>query len=283
MTAVPAPADSDAGRPDSGREGAARRPARFTDAVAAEWIKIRTVRSTFWTLLAGIVVTVGLSVLLAWFFVSAYDQLSTRERFRFDPTAYGLAGINFGMVAFGVLGVLVVTGEYATGMIRTSLTAVPRRTRLFAAKALVLGVVVLVVGEIVSFAAYFLSQLVFASRSLDEGLGADGVLRAVIGGGLYLTLIALFALALGMLLRHTAGAVTTVLGLLFVLPIIGSFLPGDLGRTVRKLLPSNAGGAIMNTRPSADSLSPWAGLGVFALYTAVLLVAALVAFRRRDA
>ncbi|RFU37841.1 ABC transporter permease [Actinomadura logoneensis] len=267
----------------AGRKRAEHRPASFADAVAAEWIKIRTVRSTFWTLLAGLVVTIGLSCLLAWVFVSAYDRLGARDRLRFDPTAYGLAGINFGMVAFGVLGVLVVTGEYATGMIRTSLTAVPRRGRLFAAKALVLGGVVLVVGEIVSFAAYFLSQLIFADRHLDAGLGEDGVLRAVIGGGLYLTLIALLALAIGTLLRHTAGAVTTVLGLLFVLPIIGSFLPGDLGRTVRKVLPAGAGGAIMNTRPSEESLSPWAGLGVFTLYTVVLLVAALLAFQRRDA
>ncbi|MCP2338356.1 ABC transporter permease subunit [Actinomadura rupiterrae] len=258
-------------------------PASFADAFAAEWIKIRTVRSTFWTLLAGILVTIGLSVLLASFFVSAYDQLNPQDKAQFDPTAYGLVGINFGMVAFGVLGVLVITGEYATGMIRTSLTAVPRRPRLLAAKALVLGLVVLVVGEAVAFAAYFLSQLIFASKNLDEGLGHHGVLRAVIGGGLYLTLIALFALAIGTLLRHTAGSVTTVLGLLFVLPIIGTFLPGDLGRTIRKLLPSNAGGAVMSTRPTADSLSPWTGIGVFALYTVVLLVIALVVFQKRDA
>ncbi|WP_026411584.1 ABC transporter permease subunit [Actinomadura oligospora] len=268
---------------EPGHPAVKERPATFTDAVAAEWIKIRTVRSTFWTLLSGLVVTIGLSVLLALVFVSAWDQLTPRDRLQFDPTAYGLVGIQFGMVAFGVLGVLVVTGEYATGMIRTSLTAVPRRARLFTAKALVLGLVVLVVGEIVSFAAYFLSQLIFASKNLDEGLGAHGVLRAVIGGGLFLTLIALFALAFGTLLRHTAGAITTVLGLLFVLPIIGSFLPGDLGQTIRKLLPSAAGGAVMGTRPSPDVLSPWVGFGVFALYTAVLLIVALIAFEKRDA
>ncbi|MFC4907862.1 ABC transporter permease subunit [Actinomadura gamaensis] len=267
----------------SGKTGATHRPASFIDAVAAEWIKIRTVRSTFWTLLAGIVVTIGLSVLLASFFVSTFDRLTPHDRAQFDPAAYGLVGINFGMVAFGVLGVLVVTGEYATGMIRTSLTAVPRRPRLLAAKALVLGLVVLVVGEVVSFAAYFLSQLIFSGKHLDEGLGHDGVLRAVIGGGLYLTLIALLALAVGTLLRHTAGSVTTVLGLLFVLPIIGSFLPGDFGRTIRKLLPSNAGGAVMGTRPSADMLSPWTGIGVFALYTVILLAAAFVIFQWRDA
>ncbi|MFC5182258.1 ABC transporter permease subunit [Actinomadura harenae] len=285
MTTPETPAEAERPEPPGqpGRPGTAGRPASFADAVAAEWIKIRTVRSTFWTLLAGLVVTIGLSVLLALVFVSAYDQLTPRDRFQFDPTAYGLVGIQFGMVAFGVLGVLVVTGEYATGMIRTSLTAVPRRTRLFAAKALVLGLLVLVVGEIVSFASYFLSQLIFADRNLNEGLGEHGVLRAVIGGGLFLTLIALFALAFGMLLRHTAGAVTTVLGLLFVLPIIGSFLPGDFGVTIRKFLPTAAGGAVMGTRPSSDVLSPWVGLGVFALYTVVLLALALVLFQRRDA
>ncbi|MEV5574724.1 ABC transporter permease subunit [Spirillospora sp. NPDC052269] len=276
MTAAEAPDAAE-------RPGTRGRPATFADAVASEWIKILTVRSTFWTLLAGLVVTIGLSGLLALVFVSAYDNLTPHDKLQFDPTAYGLVGIQFGMVAFGVLGVLVITGEYATGMIRTSLTAVPRRARLFAAKALVLGVVVLIVGEIVSFAAYFLSQLIFADKNLNEGLGAHGVLRAVIGGGLFLTLIALFALAFGALLRHTAGAVTTVLGLLFVLPIVASFLPGTFGETVRKLMPSAAGGAVMGTRPSRDLLSPWTGLGLFALYTAVLLIVALVLFQKRDA
>jgi ABC-2 type transport system permease protein len=263
---------------------AAREPKpTFGNVLASEWTKIRTVKSTFWTLLAGIIVSVGVSVLLAWAFVASYNAMSAEERARFDPAAYSLVGLNFGMVAFGVLGVLVVTGEYATGMIRTALAAVPRRTRYLAAKALVLGALVLGVALAVAFASFLLSQLLYRTQDLQTSLGEPDVLRAVVGGGLYLTLIALLGLGVGALLRHTAGAVTTVLGVLFVLPIIGQFLPGEWGDAVRKVLPSNAGGAIMLTRHAESSLSPWTGFAVFALYTAAVLAAALVALNKRDA
>ncbi|MBO3745490.1 ABC transporter permease subunit [Streptosporangiaceae bacterium NEAU-GS5] len=255
-----------------------RRKARFRDAVASEWTKLWSVRSTFWSLLATVVVTIGLSALLSIAYV-----VSAARGPSFDPGAYGLAGLNFGVITLGVLGVLVISTEYATGMIRTSLAAVPRRSRLLAAKALVLGLITLVVGEAVSFASFFLSQAIFATKDLDVTLGAPGMLRAVLGGGLYLTLIALLSLGVGAILRHTAGAITAVLGVLFVLPIFGAFLPGGWGRTVQKLLPSNAGGAILATRELPASLAPWTGFTVFAGYTAVVLVIAFVLFARRDA
>jgi hypothetical protein len=246
--------------------------------VASEWTKFWTVRSAFWSLLATFVVTIGLSALLS----VAYVASSVREP-SFDPGAYGLAGLNFGVITLGVLGVLVISSEYATGMIRASLSAVPRRSRLLAAKAAVLALITLVVGEAVSFASFFVSQAVFATKDLDVSLGDPGVLRAVLGGGLYLTLVALISLGVGAILRHTAGAITAVLGALFVLPIFGAFLPGDWGRTVQKLLPSNAGGAILATRALPSALPPWTGFGVFAGYTAVVLVVAFVLFNRRDA
>lgn len=257
--------------------------AGFGNALASEWTKIRTVKSTFWTLLAGVIVSVGLSVLLAWAFASSYSDMDAEDKAQFDPAAFGMVGLNFGMVAFGVLGVMVITAEYATGMIRTSLTAMPRRVEYLAAKALVLGALVLVVGLIVSFASFFLSQLIYRTEHIQGSLSDPGVLRAVIGGGLYLTVIALMALGIGVLLRHTAGAVTTVLGVLFVLPIIGQFLPGDWGDTVKKLLPSNAGGAIMSAKEADGMLSPWTGFAVFVLYTAIVLGAAFLAFQKRDA
>ncbi|MEU5879565.1 ABC transporter permease subunit [Spirillospora sp. NPDC047279] len=257
--------------------------ATFGNVLSSEWTKIMTVKSTFWTMIAAVIVTIGLSLLLALAFTSAWDQMKPADRAQFDPASFGLVGINFGMVAFGVLGVLVITGEYATGMIRTALTAMPRRMEYLTAKVLVLGLITLVVGQIVAFASFLLSQLIFKSKDINASLGDDGVLRAVIGGGLYLALIAVIALGIGVLLRHTAGSVTTILGVLFVLPIIGSFLPGDWGRTVSKFLPSNAGGAIMTARPLDDMLSPWAGFGVFLLYTAIVLVAAFAVFQKRDA
>ncbi|REE99630.1 ABC transporter permease subunit [Thermomonospora umbrina] len=259
------------------------RKATFGNVLGSEWTKIRTVKSTFWTLLAGVVVSIGLSGLISLGFTSSYDQLSAEDKAQFDTAAFSLVGLNFGMVAFGVLGVLVITGEYATGMIRTSLTAMPRRTEYLAAKALALTGLVLVVGLVVSFASFFLAQLVYATKDLDGSLGDPGVLRAVIGGAVYLTLIALISLGVGMLLRHTAGAVTTVLGVLFVLPIIGSFLPGSWGDNLAKVLPSNAGGMMMSAREMDDALSPWAGGLVFALYTVVVLAAAFFSFNKRDA
>lgn len=272
MAGAPAPAPAATGK-----------RATFGNVISSEWTKILTVKSTFWTLLAGIVVSIGLSALLAWAFVASYDQMSASDRADFDPASFGLVGLNFGMVAFGVLGVMVITAEYSTGMIRTALTAMPRRPEYLAAKVLVLGLLVLIVGEIVSFASFFLSQLIYQSKDIDASISGDGILRAVVGGGLYLTLIALFSLGVGALLRHTAGAVTTVLALLFVLPIFGPLLPGDWGETVNKYLPSNAGGAIMSARQTDAALEPWTGFAVFAIYTVVVLVAAFALFQKRDA
>jgi ABC-type transport system involved in multi-copper enzyme maturation permease subunit len=255
----------------------------FGAALACEWTKLRTVKSTFWTLLATVVVSTGVSFLIALAYTTSYDRMTATDRARFDPAAYGLSGLNIGVIALAVLGVMVVTAEYSTGMIRTSLTAVPSRRRLLSAKVLVLLAVSLVIGTISSFAAFWLSQLVFRGRHLDTSLAADGILRAVTGGGLYLAMIALFALGVGTILRHTAGSITTVLGVLFVLPIVGAFLPGQWGETVQKLLPAKAGSAIMGTHPQSDLLAPWTGLGLFCLYTAIVLVVAYAMFQKRDA
>ncbi|GAA0972696.1 ABC transporter permease subunit [Acrocarpospora macrocephala] len=260
-----------------------RRRATFAQALAAEWLKFFTVRSAFWGLLATVVVTVGLSALLALAFVVSLDQLPASRRAAFDPGAYGLAGLNFGVITLGVLGVLTMSGEYSTGSIKSTLAAVPRRGRLLAAKLVVLAVVSLITGLLVSFASFFASQAVFATRGLAATLGQPGLLRAVLGGGLYLALVALFSLGLATIVRHTAGAITAVLGLLFVLPIFGAFLPGEWGATTQKFLPSTAGAAIMNAAETSGSLAPWTGFGVFAGYTAIILAIALWAFRRRDA
>ena len=255
----------------------------FGSVLVSEWTKIRTVKSTFWTLLAALVVTVGISVLLALAFATSYDRLPERDRATFDPAAYGLVGINFGIIALGVLGVLVIAAEYSTGMIRTSLTAVPYRSKLLAAKLLVLFALSLLVGMVASFGSFLLSQLVYGGKHLGTSLGHDNVLRAVIGGGLYLAVIAVFALGIGAILRHTAGSITVVVGLFFVLPIFGGFLPGGWGRTVRELLPSYAGGAIMTTHPTSAMLTPWTGFAVFCLYAVVTIAAAFLLFQRRDA
>jgi ABC-2 type transport system permease protein len=255
----------------------------FAHAFSAEWHKIHSVRSTFWTLLAAGVVSVGLSALLALAFVSSWDQLSPSTRLAFDPVSFGLAGTNFGIIALATFGVLVISPEYSNGSIRTFLAAEPNRSRYLAAKAAVVVEVTLVVAAVIAFASFFLSQMIFSGQGIGVSIGDPHVLRAVIGAALYMTLVALFSLSLGEILRHTAAGITTALGLLFVLPIFGNFLPSGWGTTVNKLLPSNAGSAIMNTRPAARSLSPWVGFGVFAGYTALALVIAFVLIERRDA
>ncbi|MFD0687006.1 ABC transporter permease subunit [Actinomadura fibrosa] len=256
---------------------------RFANVLSAEWTKILTVKSTFWTLFAGAVVLIGFSALWALAFSASFDDMSSNDRATFTPMLPIQAAFYFAMVIFGALGVLVITAEYASGMIRTTLTAVPRRVTYLAAKTVVLGVVVLLVGLAVSFASFYASQLILATKGLDGSLGDRGVLRAVIGGGVYLALIAILALAVGTLLRHTAGSIVVVFVLMFVLGIVGGFLPGSWGDTVNKYLPSNAGSAILSPTRQQGELAPWTGLALFAAYTLVLLAAALVLFKRRDA
>lgn len=256
---------------------------RFAHVLSSEWTKIVTVRSTFWTLLAGAVVLIGFSALWALAFTASYDRMSARDRATFTPMLPTQVAYYFGLVVFGALGVLVITAEHATGMIKTALTAVPRRAAYLAAKTAVLGAVVLVVGVAVTFASFYAAQGILASEHLDGSIDDPGVLRAIVGGGVYLALVAILAVGIGTLLRHTAGSVVLLFVVLFVLGIAGGFLPSTWGDTVNKFLPSNAGGAILDPVHKPGSLAPWTGLGVFALYTAVVLAAALVMFERRDA
>ncbi|WP_019630761.1 ABC transporter permease subunit [Actinomadura atramentaria] len=268
----------------AGAAGRRRPPhASFANVLSSEWTKIRTVPSTFWTLLAGALIIIGFSALWAWAFTASFDQLDRADRASISPTSPMQIAFYFGMVVFGVLGVLVISGEYGSGMIRASLTAMPRRAEYLAAKAVVVAGVVLVAGLVVSFASFFVSQPILMINHLDGSLGDRGVLRSVFGGGLFLALIAVMALGIGTIVRHTAGSIVTMFVILFVLGIVGGFLPGSWGRTLNQYLPSNAGSAILAPVRQSGSLAPWAGLGVFALYTAVVLLVAVVLFRSRDA
>ncbi|WP_084265632.1 ABC transporter permease [Actinomadura macra] len=281
---APQPAAAPPPAPQPGPAGArTARRVKFGHVLSAEWTKIRTVKSTFWTLLAGAVVLIGFSALWALAFSASYDEMSAGDRASFTPMLPTQVAFYFGMVIFGALGVLVITSEHATGMIRTALTAVPRRAHYLAAKTTVLGTVVLLVGLVVSFACFYAAQAILATKDLDGSLGDPGMLRSVGGGGLYLALIAVLALAIGTLLRHTAGSIVVVFVVMFVLGIVGGFLPGSWGEKVNEFLPSNAGGAILSPVRQSGELAPWTGLGLFAVYTFVVLAAALVMFEKRDA
>ncbi|MDQ1665182.1 MAG: type transport system permease protein [Actinomycetota bacterium] len=256
---------------------------RFDHVVRSEWTKFWSVRSTMWTFIALVVVTVGISALLCLAVAANWDDINAADRAQIEPVSQSLSGIFLGQMAIIVLGALTISSEYSTGGIRTTLTAVPQRLRLLAAKGLVLAVIAFAAGLVTMVPSFLLGQAVLstANAGIEVSLGDPGVLRAVIGGALYVAACGLLGFALGALLRHTAGAITAAVGLVFILPIIGNFLPGSWGDNVSKVL--NAGGSIMNARPVDNQLDPWTGYFVFSLWWVVLLAIAAVLMRRRDA
>jgi ABC-2 type transport system permease protein len=263
-----------------------RRPG-FGNLMIGEWTKIRSVRSTIWSLAAFVVVTIGFTALVTLLTSVNWNGPRAAQRnatIVADPVSFVLgAGLGLGQLALCVLGALLMTTEYSTGVIRASLLAVPRRLPMLAAKAVVFSVLVTVLGEIVVFGSFFVGSAIMHSH-LVMSLSEPGFARAVAGGGLYLTVLSLFALAIGGLIRHTAGAISTVIGVVFVLPILSGLLPGTWGAHINAYLPVQAGQLISHSHQQADDLlSPWQGFGVFCLWTAVLLVLSAYLLARRDA
>jgi ABC-2 type transport system permease protein len=258
---------------------------RFDHVVRAEWTKFWSVRSTMWTFIALVVVTIGISALLCLAVAANWSDIKPADRAQIDPVSQSLSGIFLGQMAIIVLGALAISSEYSTGGIRTTLTAVPQRLRLLGAKALVLTAMAFAAGLVTMFPSFWLGQRVLATADanppIDVSLGDPNVLRAVLGGALYVAACGLLGFALGALLRHTAGAITVAIGIVFILPIVANFLPGTWGDNVGKVL--NAGGAISNTRHVDGQLAPWTGYAVFSLWWIVLLAVAGVLIRRRDA
>jgi len=256
--------------------------ASFGDALRSEFTKIKSTRSTYWTLLALVVVCVGIGALASAGAASHANQISKAT---FDATQQSLAGLYVGQLVIAALGALTITSEYTTGMIRTMLSVQPRRGVVFAAKALVFAVVTLVTGLIASFASFFLGQALMSGHHLSVTLGQPNVLRAVIGGALFLTACGMLAYGLGAILRHTAGAITAAIGLLFVLTVLVNFLPSSWQDHVDKWVPALAGSQVWATKVAPDShqFPAWGGFAVLAGYAAVAIIVGLVCFRTRDA
>ena len=249
----------------------------------SEWTKLRSLRSTVFSLLAAVLFVLGLAILVPSVIVAHWPPRDPRDALGFDPVGTSLAGVFLAQLAVGTLGVLFMTGEYATGMIRATFAAVPARLPVLGAKALVFGATTLVLMVPAVVGAFSIGQLILRRQSIDTGLDAPGVARAVVGAGVYLALVGLLGLALGALLRSTAAGICALFGLLFVLPIIVHFLPSSWSDPTGRFLPSNAGQAFAQVRPDPSGLSPWTGLAVFCAYVAGALVAAAVAMKRRDA
>ena len=254
---------------------------RFRGVLASEWVKLWSLRSTLLTLLAAVVALIAIGCLASWAFSSNWDDLDARERAAFNPIDPALVGVNLAQLAIGVLGVLLVTGEYATGMVRATLAAVPTRLPVLWAKAGVYAVVTFVLTGAASLVAFLLAQLFLGSRGAD--LGVAELPRALLGVAGHLTAIGLLAVALGFLLRNTAGGIATLFGLLLVVPPLGFFLPSSWQDHLLPYLPSSAGSALYTVQPEPDLLSPAGGALVLLGWAVAALAAAAVTLVRRDA
>ena len=262
---------------------AAFRAATFADALRSEWTKLRSVRSTFWALTVTVVLGVGLGAAISAATAHGYAKSSASSKLSWDPTAVSLDGIGIATLAIAVLGVLFISSEYSSGMIRTSLIAVPRRGRVLAAKSLVFAVVTFVVGEVTSFTAFFVGQALISGHAPHAALGDPGVARAVVGAGLALTALAVLSVAAGALLRHPAAGIACMVAVLFVLPGIAQALPDSWRNPVTEYWPTQAGGQIAVVHVAANSLQPWTGFGVMCLFVAVVYAIAWALLDRRDA
>src|SRR5215471_10027103 len=244
----------------------------LANVLRSEYCKLRTVRSTSWALLTAVAANIGVAALLA---IVVTGRLTPHQKATIDSVRLTMGGLHISQVAIGVLGVLVISGEYSTGTIRATLCAVPRRRVVLAAKIVVVTAVSLAAGVASSFGAYFIFQALRSGTSMSAALSDPGVLRAVTGAGLYLAVIGLFGLGLGAVIRAPAGAIAALLS---------DLLPHSWQTTIGPYLPLNAGGQIyIASHFDSNSLAPWTGLGVFCLYAVAALGTGIVLITRRDA
>jgi ABC-2 type transport system permease protein len=275
MTAAPA----ELGPAIEGRAG-------FGDVIASEFMKIRTVRSTFWTLVTMFAGSALISFLITLAAANTYAKdLAAGNP---DSPDIVLIGLSFvGQIAAYVLGVMTISAEYTTGAIRTTLTAMPRRVEILVAKAILLAVIVFAVGLVTAFLSFYLGDIPLQAKHVGVNMSDPGVTRAIIGSALFLAGLALFGLAMGFLLRHTAGAITFGLALIFIIGNLVQLIPGSFGRWLYKVMPGNAASAItrfgVQTRNPDKTFAPWTGFTVFMIEVAVLLILGAVLFERKDA
>ncbi|WP_153395091.1 ABC transporter permease subunit [Ornithinicoccus halotolerans] len=258
------------------------RPSRqsFGQTLGAEWIKLWTVRSTWWSVVAMLVLGAGLTTVVC---AASAEWLASAEA-QESAGSFITWGMMFAQIAAILLGTLVVTGEYGTGMVRSTFAATPRRGAVMAAKLTVLVATLSVAGTVTAVLGYLGGNYFLAAEGIGLSLEDEGVLRSLVGSGLYMAGLGLFAAAVGSLVRHTAGALSVVLALVFVVGNMTMLLPGAWGEWLTKLMPGNAGSGVA-TPVSFNPLllDPWVGFAVFCGEVAVLLVAGYAVLQRRDA
>jgi ABC-2 type transport system permease protein len=256
----------------------------LANVLRSEWTKLWTLRSTRWSLLASFIAMAGLGPLIAAVQMSRWSHLQLHDRLTYDSINTGVGGYHLAQLTIGVLGVLVITGEYTTGMIRSSMMAVPKRLPVLWAKLLVFAAVTFVLMLVASLISFFAVQAIVTQHHVQHGIGDAGALRTVIGGALFLTALAVLCLGVGGILRNTAGGIATFVALLFVLPGISAILPSSVNDSISPYLPLNAGTTIAShSFDNSHHLSVWGGFALFCGYAAVAVLGAAISLVRRDA
>ncbi|MFF4118235.1 ABC transporter permease [Streptomyces sp. NPDC001714] len=250
----------------------------------SEWAKLWTLRSTWITLAVGLASLIAFGVIAAWQYQSGGNSDGGGPDLK-DSTALSLSlfGVFLAQMAFGILGVLVTAGEYSTGMIRSTLAAVPRRLPVLWSKSAVFGLVTFVLATIGAFVTFPIANHMVSGTAAHLSLSDSGVVRSLLGAGLYLGLIAVIGTALGALLRSVAGGISALVGILMLVPGLTSLLPNSWEDDVSRYLPSNAGESLYTLTHDAASLSPGAGLLVLLGWTALALAGAAYRLVRTDA
>ena len=256
----------------------------FPRVLLSEWTKLWSLRSTRWVLLVSFIAMAAPGPIISAVQMARWAHLTLSDRASFDSIDAGVGGWHLAQLGIGVLGVLIISGEYSTGMIRSSLMAVPRRLPVLAAKVLVYAGVVLVLMLVATLISYFATQAIVTEHHIQHGIGDPGALRVVIGNILFLTVLGVMCVGLGGWVRNSAGGIAAFVGLIFVLSGIVDILPTNLGNAINPYLPLNAGTGVATYRfDNSHHLSPWGGFALFCGYTLVILLGASITLLRRDA
>jgi len=256
----------------------------FHRVLLSEWTKLRSVRSTLWSLGAGFVLTIAFPVIFAFVTRSHWGSMSPSDRAGRHPLDIALAGVNVAQLAIAVLGVLLISAEYSTGSIRSTFTAVPKRLPVLWAKLIDYAALTLALMIPAVLVSFFASQAILHSiPQLHISFSQPGVARAVLGGALYVMLVGIFALAIGAIVRNTAGGIATFAATFFVLPPLMFTLPTSWNNAISQYLPSEAGRQVFALHHAAHTLTPLTGGLVLAAYCAAAIVIAAVLLVRRDA
>lgn len=263
----------------------------FGGVLRSEWIKLRSLRSTTWSYLIVIAISLGMALIMSLSMASGMNggadasSMPAAEQVSLVMQS-SVFGVFFGQLVAGVLGVLVISGEYTTGMIRSTLTAVPKRLPALAAKAVVLFVATFVIGLLANLGAFLVSSVVFAGIDVSASITDSAIYLPLLGGALYLALISVFALGVGTMIRSSAGGIAAVLGLILLVPTVLQMIPAEWAHDLIPYLLSSAGLGIFTSttaEPAGDALGAWLSLLIVLAWVGASIAGAAVLLKRRDA